>query len=70
MEQKYLSEHKERVVKLENFRKRIFAIGVQDSLASQKILSTEEQMEIASNSKLIRDLIKDIKPETVVLEMC
>jgi len=27
-------------------------------------------MEIASNSKLIRDLIKDIKPETVVLEMC
>jgi hypothetical protein len=42
MEQKYLSEHKERVVKLENFRKRIFAIGVQDSLASQKILSTEE----------------------------
>ena len=39
-------------------------------MASQKILSTEEQMEIASNSKLIRDLIKDIKPETVVLEMC
>ena len=27
-------------------------------------------MEIAKNSKLIRDLIKDVKPESVVLEMC
>lgn len=70
MEQKYLSDNKDKIVKLENFRKKIFAIGVQDSLASQKVLTHEEQMEIASSSKLIRDLIKDVKPETVVLEMC
>lgn len=70
MEQKYLSDNKDKIVKLENFRKKIFAIGVQDSLASQKVLTQEEQMEIASSSKLIRDLIKDVKPETVVLEMC
>ncbi len=34
------------------------------------ILDTEEQVEIARNTKLIRDLIKDVQPETVVLEMC
>jgi pheromone shutdown protein TraB len=27
-------------------------------------------MEIGNSSKLIRDIIKDVKPETVVLEMC
>lgn len=70
MELKYLNENKDKVVKLENFKKRIFAIGVHDSLSATKILSKEEQMEIGNNSKLIRDIIKDVKPETVVLEMC
>jgi len=70
MELKYLNENKDKVVKLENFKKRIFAIGVHDSLSATKILSKEEQMEIGSSSKLIRDIIKDVKPETVVLEMC
>ncbi len=70
MEHKYLNENKDRVVKLENFKKRIFAVGVYDSLSASKILSNEEQMDIAKNSKLIRDIIKDVKPESVVLEMC
>jgi hypothetical protein len=42
MEHKYLNENKERVVKLENFKKRIFAVGVYDSLSASKILSNEE----------------------------
>ena len=60
----------DKVVKLENFRKKIFAVGVYDQLAGSKTLNEEEQKNVAKNSQLIRDLIKDVKPETVVLEMC
>jgi hypothetical protein len=64
MEDKYLAKHQGHVIKLENFRKKVYAVGVYDpQLLGKKILSPEEQMEIAQNSKLIRELIKDVKPE-------
>jgi len=40
MEEKYIREDK--VVKLENFRKKILAVGVYDQLAGSKTLSEEE----------------------------
>ena len=70
MEDKYIEGHKDKVIKLENFKKKIFAVGVYDQLSGGRTLTKEEQLEIAKNSKLIRNIIKDVKPETVVLEMC
>lgn len=33
-------------------------------------MTKEEQLAIAKNARVIRELIKDVKPESVVLEMC
>lgn len=60
----------DRVVKLENFRKKIFAVGLHDQLSGSKTLTLAEQEALARNTMLIRDLIKEVKPEVVVLEMC
>lgn len=35
-------DNKDKVVKLENFRKKIFAVAVSDQLTTTKNLSTEE----------------------------
>lgn len=67
---KFVNLNKDHVVKLESFKKKVFAIGVQDELVSKKTLTDEKKVEIAKNCKLIRDLVRDIKPEAVVLEVC
>ena len=46
MEAKYLNDPS-KVVKLENFKKKIFAIAVLDQLAGTKENSVEEQKELA-----------------------
>lgn len=38
-----------KVVKLENFKKKIFAVGVVDQLAGNKTLSREEQLELGES---------------------
>lgn len=70
MEDKYLVGNENKVVKLENFRKKIFAIGINDQLSGNRALSEEEQFNVSKSTLLIRNLIKDVKPEVVVLEMC
>lgn len=43
MEDKYLTKNKDNLVKLENFRKKIFAVGVLDpQLSGKQSLSQEE----------------------------
>ena len=69
MEDKYLGDA-ERVIKLENFKKKIFAVAVEDQLSGSRTLTEEEQIALAKNTMLIRNLIKEVKPEVVVLEMC
>ena len=69
MEDKYIKHHNN-IVKLENFKKKIFAIGVVRDLAIEKEATEEEKHQIVDNTRLIRDLIKDVKPESVVVEMC
>ncbi|TNV80913.1 hypothetical protein FGO68_gene11472 [Halteria grandinella] len=69
MEEKYLTDN-EKVVKLENFKKKIFAVGVEDQLSGSKVLSEDEQNVMAESTMFIRNLIKEVKPEVVVLEMC
>ena len=70
MEDKYLVGNEDKVVKLENFRKKIYAIGIHDQLSGNRALSEEEQFNVSKSTLLIRNLIKDVKPEVVVLEMC
>jgi hypothetical protein len=61
---------------LENFKKKIYLVGVIDDLTTQtetdgkETKSPEKKLEIANNVALIRDLVKDIKPENVLLELC
>lgn len=66
-----MEKHKNNLVKLDNFKKKIFAVGIEeDFLRSQKELSEDSKKAIGLNTKLIRDLIKDVKPDTVLLELC
>jgi hypothetical protein len=41
MEDKYLTKHQDHIIKLENFKKKVFAIGVYDPqlLSGKKLLS-------------------------------
>ena len=41
METKYVVDNKDKVVKLENFRKKIFVVALIDQLTTTKDLSTE-----------------------------
>jgi hypothetical protein len=38
------------VVKLENFKKKIFAVGVMDQLSGSKALSKDEQIQLAQST--------------------
>jgi hypothetical protein len=65
------------MIKLQNFKQKVFAIGlVDDILTDLSDINNDEaklkkyQMEIAKNAALIRDLIRDIKPEEIVMELC
>lgn len=70
IESRYVDCNRDKVIRLENFKKKIFVVGVQDELISKKELSQEKKLEIAKNVMLIRNIVKDIKPEAVVLEVC
>ena len=70
MEDKYVNENHQNLVKLESFKKKIFAIGIiEDVFDNLPTTSNEQKRLIAKNSMLIRNLIKDVKPENVVLEL-
>jgi hypothetical protein len=64
------------MVKLQNFNKKVFAIGVYDDIMIDKervkMESAQEdwKLKIAKNSQLIRNVIKDLQAENVVLELC
>lgn len=63
------------MVKLQNFNKKVFAIGVYDDLINdddrKKMNHGEEwNLKIANNASLIRNVIKDLQAENVVLELC
>lgn len=70
MESKYLKDSQENMIKLENFKKKIFVIGVVEDGISDKKLNKEEKTEVAKNAMLIHKMIKEIKPESVVVELC
>jgi hypothetical protein len=58
-------------VKLENFKKKIYAVGVIDDMTSpMKEKTLDDLKDIGRNMKMIRNLVKDVKPENVLLELC
>lgn len=75
IEDSYLEKHAENMVKLQNFNKKVFAIGVYDDfmIDSERVNtspSEEWKLKVANNSQLIRNVIKDLQAENVVLELC
>ena len=63
IEDKYLKQNNKNLVKLDNFRKKVFAIGIEeDFLRPNKKMTEEQKKAIVENALLIRNLIKDVKP--------
>ena len=65
---------------MENFKKKIFAVGVEEDFyqrpdGSTKTLNDtrtadERKRAIIENAIMIKSLVKDVKPEVVLLELC
>lgn len=77
VEDKYLPRHRGNLVKLQNYKQKVFAIGlVDDILNDTSDLQKDEarlkqfQLNIAQNAALVRDFIKELQPEEIVLELC
>lgn len=73
-EEKFLEAHAQSLVKLQNFKQRVYAVGIQDDILDGSTSETEslkdKKLRISKNAALIRDLIRETQPEQVVLEMC
>ena len=71
-ETKYLKRNPDNMVKLQNFQKKVFAIGVVDDIVDESMVqqSDEHKVAISKNAAMIRDFIKDVGAENVVLELC
>ena len=70
VEEKFLSANPENMIKLQNFKKRVFAIGTVDDLGIPNRDSDEHKTAIAKNAAVIRDFCRKVQPEQVVLELC
>ena len=72
IENKFLQKHPENMIKLQNFKKKVFAIGMVDDIVdgSQHQKSEEHKLAISKNAAMIRDFIREVAAENVVLELC
>lgn len=70
VEDKFLAANPENMIKLQNFKKRVFAIGTVDDIGIPNRDSEEHKNSIAKNAAIIRDFCREIQPEQVVLELC
>lgn len=70
IEERYLVANPENMIKLQNFKQRIFAIGMVDDLGTPDRESEEHKKAISKNSAMIRDFCREMSPEQVVLELC
>ena len=70
MEDRFLGAHPDNMIKLQNFKKRVFAIGTVDDLGVANRQSEAHKVAIARNAAVIRDFLREVGPEQVVLEMC
>lgn len=70
IEERYLQKNPENMIKLQNFKKRVFAIGTVDDLGVAKREEEEHKKAISKNAAMIRDFCREMSPESVVLELC
>jgi hypothetical protein len=75
VQEKYLPTNSDNLVKLVNFKQKVFAVGlVDDILRDTSNMNPDElrqyQLAISKNAALIRDFIKELGPEEIVLEIC
>lgn len=74
IEAKYLDQHSGNLIKLQNFNKKVYAIGLVDDILDdpefKKTQGKEWRLKIAKNAQFVRNFIKELKAENVVLEMC
>ena len=63
VEEKFLSAYPENMIKLQNFKKRVFAIGTVDDLGVPDRDTEEHKVAISKNAAMIRDFIRDMAPE-------
>ena len=69
-EEKFLTKNPENMIKLQNFQKRIFAIGTVDDLGIANRETKEHKKAVSKNAAMIRDFLRELSPEHLVLEMC
>lgn len=70
VEDKFLKANPENMIKLQNFKKRVFAIGTVDDLGVPDRETDEHKAAISKNAAMIRDFIRKMGPEQIVIEMC
>lgn len=70
IEEKFLAANPENMIKLQNFKKRVFAIGTVDDIGVPDRASEEHKLAISKNAAMIRDFCRKVQPEQVVLELC
>ena len=70
IEEKFLTANPENMIKLQNFKKRVFAIGTVDDIGVPDRESEEHKLAISKNAAMIRDFCRKVQPEQVVLELC
>ena len=62
------------MVKLQNFSKKVYCIGVVDDILDDPTFAQGQQDQwkkrIAANAALIRNFTKELQADTVVLELC
>eukprot|EP00354_Favella_ehrenbergii_P008730 CAMPEP_0170455620 /NCGR_PEP_ID=MMETSP0123-20130129/3526_1 /TAXON_ID=182087 /ORGANISM="Favella ehrenbergii, Strain Fehren 1" /LENGTH=66 /DNA_ID=CAMNT_0010718823 /DNA_START=72 /DNA_END=272 /DNA_ORIENTATION=- len=62
-EDNFLTASPENMVKLQNFKKRVFAIGTVDDLGVADRSSDKHKAAIAKNAAMIRDFLREMGPE-------
>lgn len=77
VENKYLPDNRGNLIKLQNYKQKVFAIGLVDDilndtsdLQKDQLKLKQYQLDIAKNAALVRDFIKELQPEEIVLELC
>ena len=63
IEEKFLTANPENMIKLQNFKKRVFAIGTVDDIGVPDRESEEHKLAISKNAAMIRDFCRKVQPE-------
>lgn len=63
VEEKFCSANPENMIKLQNFKQRVFAIGTVDDIGINDRESDKHKKAVSKNAAMIRDFVKEMGPE-------